>query len=136
MVTLGLRRIRVEHDHLFGTIWDVEYVGCGQKTLPVTLTQAIVDGDVHKRLPMLRSAPQCQRGLPDAGGPNAPDMACAGQFVSLTVWTASETSDCAQRGRSVITIDGERDNNERHWRRLMMAHEHGEPLIQARRPTL
>jgi citronellol/citronellal dehydrogenase len=36
---------------------------------------------------------------------------------------------------SVITIDGGRDNNEGRWPPAMMADEHGEPLIEARRPT-
>jgi citronellol/citronellal dehydrogenase len=36
---------------------------------------------------------------------------------------------------SVITVDGGRDNNEGRWPPPMMADEHGEPLIEARRPT-
>jgi citronellol/citronellal dehydrogenase len=36
---------------------------------------------------------------------------------------------------SIVTIDGGRDNNEGRWPPAMMADEHGEPLIEARRPT-
>jgi hypothetical protein len=51
----------------------------------------------------------------------------------VTIDGADEIGNC-DRG-SVITVDGGRDNNESHWRRPMMADEHGESLIQARRPT-
>ena len=51
----------------------------------------------------------------------------------VTINGTGEIGNCV-RG-SVITIDGGRDNNEGHWRRPMMADEHGESLIEARRPT-
>jgi hypothetical protein len=51
----------------------------------------------------------------------------------VTINGTGEIGNCVRS--SVITIDGGRDNNEGRWRRPMMADEHGEPLIEACRPT-
>lgn len=94
----------------FGPSGALGQLGCSRNSVGLPGHHAVTAG-LRRRGQSARS----KRGLSESG-----------QFHS-------EIGNCD--GGSVITIDDGRDNNEGRWRRPMMADEHGEPLIEARRPT-